>query len=110
MKKYVLFFTMLSNICLAADGVIVDAYSEKPIEIECAFTVMKKIELLKKVELVKNAIIFEGKDFNGELYHGGENEPFTTFGIEVVTDNKKSIRELKITDIIVSDITKVCGR
>ena len=94
----------------ATKSAIFELYSEKPIVVNCALGAIKISEGIKEAWLENHAIKFKGNGFSGELYHGGEGEPFTTYGMEVKSTPVLGDDVMSIVDRLTESINDKCGK
>ena len=109
MKRVIVILLALAITGCAMKSAIFELYSEKPIAVNCAHNAIEKTEGINKVWLENHAIKFKGNGFSGELYYGGEGEPFTTYGMDVQSPPVFGENVKAIVDRITDSIHSKCG-
>lgn len=107
-RTFILLLVVAASGC-ATKSAIFELYSEKPIAVNCAQNAIEASEGINKAWLENHAIKFKGNGFSGELYHGGEGEPFTTYGMEVNSNPVFGESVRSIVDRITDSINGSCG-
>ncbi len=105
MQIIILIFIILAG-CAGPNGIF-EAYNEKPINIQCAYEAIKNIKGMIRVSNKEHEIIFHHHKYEGNLYHGGEQE-FVSYGMSISPYGLFSKRPEIISSSVIDAIKSVC--